>query len=201
MPVVRTLAGTTSPVSSTTRVHSLGFFPKSGWLSEWSRYTTGTRNTSMPFTCSGGGKFCTQVKPGSMVQVLEQPSPLIWLPSSHSSLIKRPSPHCEVQSWPPGQLGSATHTSEQPSKGTTLPSSQLSAPSMMLSPQTVGRQTPGSPSQVKPCSNLQRSEHPSPGSRLPSSHCSDSAFTPSPHTATLRQGCPSTEQLNPGSSC
>src|ERR1041384_1372150 len=74
---------------------------------------------------SGG---CLHVKPDSMVQVDEQPSPDRLLPSSHCSPpSKMPSPHLPVHSPgvpPDGQAGSGTHVAEQPSNGVVLPSSQ-----------------------------------------------------------------------------
>ena len=63
-----------------------------------------------------------------------------------------PSPQDDVQPLVPGQLGSSWQVAEQPSKGTVLPSSQLSAPSLTLSPQTVGTHLLGVPLHLKPCS-------------------------------------------------
>src|SRR3954467_11051125 len=132
---------------------------------------TGTRSTQAPLIFSQLA-FCEHSKPASFLQDAEQPSPSLVLPSSHSSPIKSPSPHSEVQP-SPVQVGSVWQVDEQPSKGTALPSSQLSAPSFLASPQTVGVQTLGWPSHLKPTSNLQVAEQPSPAALLPSSHCSE----------------------------
>src|SRR6478736_2272595 len=82
------------------------------------------------------------MKPPSFLQSEEQPSPLLVLPSSHSSPISRPSPHSEVQPVSV-HFGSVWQVEEQPSNGTVLPSSQLSAPSFFPSPHLVGEQTLG----------------------------------------------------------
>src|SRR4051794_22035165 len=132
---------------------------------------TGTLSTHAPLIFSQLA-FCEHSKPGSFVQLDEQPSPSLVLPSSHSSLMSRPSPHSEVQP-SAAQVGSVWQVDEQPSKGTALPSSQLSAPSFLPSPQTVAVQALGCPSHLKPTSNLHVSEQPSPATWLPSSHCSE----------------------------
>src|SRR6187401_1271482 len=95
-----------------------------------------------------------QVKPGSIWQVLEQPSPSRRLPSSHSSLAPRmmPSPHLEAQPVVPVHSGSSWQLAEQPSNGSLLPSSQLSAPSFTLSPQRVATHALGEPVHLNPCS-------------------------------------------------
>src|SRR5690349_9044858 len=123
---------------------------------------TGTRRMHSPLINSQGGITSSQVKPCSVMQVLEQPSPSIWLPSSQSSPITRPSPHAELHPVvePGMHVGSFSQVSEQPSNGTTLPSSQLSAPSWMASPQVAGVHTLGAPSHFMPFSILQRSEQP-----------------------------------------
>src|ERR1041384_1395799 len=116
--------------------------------------------------------FCEHSKPGSFLQADEQPSPSLVLPSSHSSSINSPSPHSDLQ--PSAmQVGSVWQVEEQPSNGIVLPSSQLSAPSFILSPQTVGLHVLGWPSHLKPGSNLHVAEQPSPATMLPSSHCSE----------------------------
>src|SRR5690606_34837819 len=99
----------------------------------------------------------------------------------------------------PSQLGSRKHSAEQPSNGSVLPSSQLSAPSTMPFPHSASVHVLGSPSHFLPCSTLQRSEQPSPFSLLPSSHCSDAATNPSPQRAISRHGSPGAAQLKPGS--
>src|SRR6478609_6220280 len=88
-----------------------------------------------------------QVKPPSFLQVDEQPSPSLVLPSSHSSPMSRPSPHSEVQPVSV-HFGSVWQVEEQPSNGMVLPSSQLSAPSFLPSPHFVGEQTLGWPSHL-----------------------------------------------------
>jgi hypothetical protein len=83
----------------------------------------------------------------------------------------------------PLQSGSIWQSSEQPSKGMVLPSSQLSAPSTMPSPQMVGVQTLGLPLHLWPISTLHVGEQPSPATVFPSSHCSGKATMPSPQRA------------------
>src|SRR6478609_794645 len=140
---------------------------------------------------------CEHVKPPSFLQVEEQPSPSLVLPSSHSSLIKRPSPHSEVQPVPV-HLGSVWHVEEQPSNGTALPSSQLSAPSFFPSPHFVGEQVLGWPSHLKPTSNLQLAEQPSPAVVLPSSHCSEEPTILSPQITSSWHGLPGGLHEKPG---
>ena len=141
--------------------------------------------------------FCEHSKPPSFLQVEEQPSPSLVLPSSHSSLISRPSPHSEVQP-SPLQVGSVWQVDEQPSNGTALPSSQLSAPSFLPSPQTVATHWLGCPSHLKPVSNLQVAEQPSPAVLLPSSHCSDEPTILSPQITSSWHGLPGGLQEKPG---
>src|SRR5438874_2024404 len=105
------------------------------------------------------------------------------LPSSQASLTTMPSPQRDMQA--PlvlVQLGSLWQSAEQPSKGTVLPSSQLSAPSTILSPHLVGVQV--LPLHLKPSSTLQVAEQPSPALVLPSSQSSGGTNTPSPQRAT-----------------
>ena len=63
-----------------------------------------------------------------------------------------PSPHEEVQPLVLAQVGSSRQFAEQPSKGSAFPSSQLSAPSLVLSPHTVAWHWLGEPLHLKPCS-------------------------------------------------
>src|SRR6187399_2933543 len=133
-----------------------------------------------------------------MVHVEEQPSPSALLPSSQSSLIRRPSPQLDVQD-SPEQFGSFWQSEEQPSNGSLLPSSHPSEPSTMPLPHSAGVQTLGWPSHFIPSSILQRSEQPSPGVRLPSSQRSLAATMPSPQRAISRQALPGAAQLKPGS--
>src|SRR5215471_9083058 len=78
-----------------------------------------------------------QVKPASTVQVAEQPSPDVVLPSSRASFGNfRPSPQTAVHV-PLAHCGSSVQVGEQPSYGMSLPSSHCSKPSLMPSPQTV----------------------------------------------------------------
>jgi hypothetical protein len=85
------------------------------------------------------------------LQLEEQPSPLIVLPSSQSppgitgpsgwAGMTMPSPHLEVQMPVAAlQLGSTRQVAEQPSPGVVLPSSQLSLPSGTPSPHFVAWQ-------------------------------------------------------------
>src|SRR5258706_5559319 len=87
------------------------------------------------------------MKPGSSLHWSEHPSPLRALPSSHSSPMTKPSPQSDTQA-PALQFGSVWQTALQPSYGSALPSSQLSAPSFTPSPHTVGVHTLGVPSHL-----------------------------------------------------
>src|SRR5262245_23177176 len=102
-----------------------------------------------------------QPNPASTVHVAVQPSPSMLLASSHASFTTMPSPQRETQA-PLVQLGSLWQSAEQPSKGTAFPSSQLSAPSTIRSPQVVCEQVLGLPLHFQPSSILQVSEQPSP---------------------------------------
>src|SRR5690606_23876028 len=159
---------------------------------------TGTRRMHSPFSISQV-ESRVQVNPFSMVQFDEHPSPSITLPTSHSSVITRPSPHAETQDCP-SESGSRRHSAEPPSNGRVLPSSQASAPSTRRSPQAGGAHTLGAPAHLLPSPTRQRSEQPSPGSTLPSSHCSEGATSPSPQRAITMHGLPGSAQLKPGSS-
>src|ERR1019366_950089 len=109
-----------------------------------------------------------------------------------------PSPHGDVQAEPSGgHLGSIWHSSEQPSKGRVLPSSQPSPPSILPSPQMVCLQTLGAPLHPKPGSTLQVAEQPSPLAVLPSSHCSLPVIMPSPQSGV--QALPGTRHIHPRS--
>src|SRR6185369_12103641 len=94
---------------------------------------TGTRRMHLSLIFSQLA-VCEQVKPPSFLQSWEQPSPSLVLPSSHSSLIKRPSPHSEVQP-EPEHFGSVWQVAEQPSPAVLLPSSHCSDEPTILSPQ------------------------------------------------------------------
>src|SRR5664280_936736 len=127
-----------------------------------------------------------QVKPASILQVDEHPSPDVVSPSSHSSpapLSKIPSPQAELHA-PTGlvavpHLGSVTQVGEQPSKGLVLPSSQASSPSRVPLPHTV--RLHGAGLHTHPASAWQVGEQPSPAVLLPSSHCSGAMILLSPH--------------------
>src|SRR5512142_1945533 len=84
------------------------------------------------------------VKPASILQSEEHPSPLTALPSSHCSPPSTsPSPHLVAHPPPPGgQLGSAMQVGVQPSPRSLffVAGSHPSAPSTLPSPQTVLRQ-------------------------------------------------------------
>src|SRR5262245_52722523 len=96
----------------------------------------GARMMHFPFFISHES-LVVHVKPPSILQVEEQPSPSLLLPSSQSSLSTSPSPQRDVHA-PAEQSGSAWQSLEQPSNGTSLPSSHTSAPSVFPSPQVVG---------------------------------------------------------------
>src|SRR5690242_6008256 len=94
-------------------------FSKSGWEEEKSRNTIG-RTSDV-----GATPTSTQLNPGSIVQVGEQPSPALVLPSSHASVpfgSLMPSPHDDVHA-PCVQSGSFTQKGVQPSPRSLLPSS------------------------------------------------------------------------------
>src|SRR5450432_3156541 len=100
-----------------------------------------------------------------------------------------PSPQEDVQPVAV-QVGSSWQVPEQPSNGTALPSSQLSAPSLTLSPQTVGTHLHGEPLHLKPCSIWQRALQPSAAVLLPSSQPSFASVVPSPQECTRSQAMP-----------
>ena len=106
-----------------------------------------------------------------------------------------PSPHIDVQPEVPEQSGSFWQSIEHPSNDRALPSSQPSAPSTFLSPQTVD--VHWAPSHFQPSSSLQVAEQPSPLSLLPSSQVSAPDLMPSPHFGV--QALPATRHWNPGS--
>jgi hypothetical protein len=97
------------------------------------------------------------------------------------------------------QFGSAWQLAEHPSNGVVLPSSQLSAPSLMPSPQVVCEHTLGEPEHLYPISYFHVGEQPSPAAVLPSSHSSEDATIPSPQIAIFWQGFPGGTQEYPGS--
>src|SRR5262245_44236058 len=162
----------------------------------------------------------SQVKPPSMVQVGEQPSPGSRLPSSQASPISTlPLPQVTAQAWvTPAdvrQTGSLVQVFEQPvaspknrpfgplqsappgpcpaGYGAALfvPQSQPSVPSLLPLPQIAAVQTLGlAVVQVAPGSIEQVDEQPSPSALLPSSHASPPFFMPSPQAGT--QGRPGT---------
>src|SRR4029079_9915286 len=104
---------------------------------------------------------CLHMKPGSILQLAEQPSPSTLLPSSQSSLTTMPSPQRDMHA-PVWQSGSCCQSAAHPSKGSALPSSHPSAPSTFLSPQVVCEHWLGLPLHFQPISILQVSEQPSP---------------------------------------
>src|SRR5205085_11965887 len=71
------------------------------------------------------------------------------------------------------------HVSLQPSPSMVLPSSHVSPPVTMESPQ-FAEQTDGSPAQEKPGSSKQKESQPSRSPLPPSSHSSEPETTPSP---------------------
>src|SRR6478609_4496202 len=91
----------------------------------------------MSSVAGGACSITVQVKPVSRVQVAEQPSPAVVLPSSQASCGNfRPSPQTAVQV-PLAHCGSSVQVGEQPSYGIRLPSSHCSKPSFFVSPQVV----------------------------------------------------------------
>src|SRR4051812_48935240 len=79
----------------------------------------------------------SQVKPTSIWQSLEHPSPSLVFPSSHASGASLMwSPQFDAQA-PVAHSGSRVQLAEQPSPSTALPSSHASAPSSFPSPHTV----------------------------------------------------------------
>src|SRR5688500_13112386 len=143
-----------------------------------SRKMAGTFITHFSPTISQLASF-EQLCPSSTTHALEQPSPSRTLPSSHSSPSTMPSPHLEAQA-PVAQLGSERQLGPQPSNGSVLPSSQLSAPSGLPSPQVVGEQALGAPLHLKPFSMRHLASQPSPAATLVSSQPSLGSVTPSP---------------------
>src|SRR5258707_8526193 len=145
---------------------------------------------------SGFGRttVSVQANPGSILQLLEQPSPLTVLPSSHSWPFclsmgsSNPSPQAVAQAPPAaGQTGSSRQNGEQPSPVFEFLSSHCSLPSRLPSPHIVPVQVVG-PMQPLACtvvahfqpsapvagllSSAQVGVQPSPAALLPSSHCS-----------------------------
>jgi len=104
-----------------------------------------------------------------MVQVAELPTVFGW------PRLKSNGP---VQAKP----DSTWQTSEQPSPGAVLPSSQPSVPRMSSSPQSPSHRD-GEPAQDQPASTAQADEQPSPTVLLPSSQPSVAVTTPSPQVA------------------
>src|SRR3954471_15320199 len=142
---------------------------------------------------------------GSLRQKGEQPSPVSLLPSSHSSepsLVPLPQV-VRAQAWPGvrhcqpshsvGPAGSSTHSELQPSPLFMLPSSHCSGPTLMPSPQRVGRQA-APDGQVQPVSTAQTAEQPSPAVLLPSSQVSPPVTLRSPHTTVETHGDPGVGQ-------
>src|ERR1039457_1969667 len=85
----------------------------------------------------------------------------------------------------------------QPAPGTVLPSSHDSAPSVVLSPQTVAWQGWPAVGQAKPVSTVHAAEQPSPAMVLPSSHFSEPTRRPSSHLGWQRT--PGAGQVQPSS--
>src|SRR3569623_3249251 len=103
------------------------------------------------------GVDLSQVAPGSIKQVLEQPSLLSVLPSSQDSVpVRIPSPHSGVHRFPGTRqihpFSTVWQSDAQPSPPAELPSSQLSLSDRLPSPQrggsqglpAVGQESPGS---------------------------------------------------------
>ena len=123
---------------------------------------------------------------GSTWQVLEQPSPLVVLPSSHVSLPSMtPSPQIGMHGFPgTGQRQPASTVEQlaaQPSPDPVLLSSQASVGASRPSPQmAVRRQALPTFGQLQPFSIWQSGVQPSPPSLLWSSHFSPRSSTPFP---------------------
>src|SRR5436189_179011 len=135
-----------------------------------------------------------------MVQVPEQPSPLLVLPSSHFSVpAMMPSPHttCGQTHFCPGtqmQLAPITlQLAEQPSPSVILPSSHTSpsATCTIPSPQR-GALMHGEPgaAQTQPCSSWQVAPQPSFAAMLPSSQFSPCSTRLLPQIEVSTQGLP-----------
>ena len=156
--------------------------------------------------------FCPAVgqsAPGSIWQVLEQPSPLALLPSSHCSPLRiLPSPHLAMQALPTTRhwypVSTVLQSAEQPSPLAVLPSSHCSLPSRTPLPHVTAEHLQRCPGvHWQPASILlQSDEQPSPSFWLPSSHTSPFEIwtTPSPHRGAGLQGEPGIGQTKPPSS-
>ena len=164
-----------------------------------------------------------QVKPASIWQVDEQPSPLVWLPSSHASPASMlPFPQLVEQACVlPAELrqvGSLVQVLEQPEPSPlkspfgpvhptgnfvgSVPQSQASPASFTPLPQMAVVHFPGAgamavPGQVEAGSTWQVLEQPSPLLVLLSSQVSLPLMTPSPQIGT--HGFPATGQRQPAS--
>mmetsp|Transcript_28448 Transcript_28448/g.69676 ORF Transcript_28448/g.69676 Transcript_28448/m.69676 type:complete len:283 (-) Transcript_28448:302-1150(-) len=167
--------------------------------------TTPSPHSASHGCCSPRGP--SHLKPGSMVQSREHPSPFSVLPSSHcSNPLFLPSEHVARHTDGSVAAGgnnpvpalleqphpsSCSHSEEQPSPSSWLPSSHPSPSTQMPSPHGSGLHLPpmslpsASVSQSKPASCTHASVHPSPDARdhAPSSHSSPASATrtPSPH--------------------
>src|SRR5882724_10841130 len=91
----------------------------------------------MPMELGSASVACVHLYPSSILQVEEQPSPSLVLPSSQSSSLNlMPSPHGDVHA-PESQFGSSWQSGVQPSPRSWFPSSQRSLPSFFPSPHVV----------------------------------------------------------------
>ena len=134
-----------------------------------------------------------QLHPDSISQVLEHPSELRRLPSSHCSVVvMNPSFHCSVhvdaeEVVPPEQchpLTSPVHEALHFVVPSVSPSSQTSLPYIFPSPQIgvhVDEVRAELLTQLNPVSTWQVLEQPSPLEAFPSSHCSLVVIYPSLH--------------------
>ena len=161
-----------------------------------SRKMAGTRSTHCPPIFSHTA-WATQSKPVSTVQVDEQPSPSIMLPSSQSSSMSRPSPQSEVQD-APAQFGSRKQIAEQPSKGRVAVVTALGALADAVAALGVACTRSALPSHFLPSStrSARSSRHPGRGSVVTLLGGRDETVATA---RDLRQGCPGAAQLKPGS--
>src|SRR3569623_1323162 len=113
----------------------------------WSPASQDSPGATMPLPHTAGlhllGVDLSQLAPGSMRQVLEQPSPLSVLPSSQDSVpVRMPSPQSGVHRLPGTRqiqpFSTIWQSAEQPSPPLVLPSSQLSLSVRLPSPQRGG---------------------------------------------------------------
>ena len=140
------------------------------------------------------GPVPEQVAPGSIWQLLEQPSPLTVLPSSQASLpLRTLSPQIGTQGLPgTGQrqpASTAEQLAAQPSPDPVLLSSQASVGASRPSPQmAVSKHALPMFGQTQLFSIWQSGVQPSPAVMLWSSHCSPGSSMPFPQVVVMVDG-------------